>query len=79
MAMRVLGIDPGLRITGYAVLCYRSGDADECPEIAEAGVIRLDPKRSVSERLLELETDLASLIARSRPTLACVEKAGSSI
>ncbi|MBU6412949.1 MAG: crossover junction endodeoxyribonuclease RuvC [Planctomycetes bacterium] len=37
--MRVLGIDPGLRLTGYA--CLETTRADEVPRIIEAGVFRL--------------------------------------
>lgn len=37
--MRVLGIDPGLRLTGYA--CLETARADEVPRIIEAGVFRL--------------------------------------
>lgn len=37
--MRVLGIDPGLRLTGYA--CLETRVAHEVPNIVEAGVFRL--------------------------------------
>jgi crossover junction endodeoxyribonuclease RuvC len=37
--MRVLGIDPGLRLTGYA--CLETTRASEVPLIIEAGVFRL--------------------------------------
>ena len=84
--MRTLGIDPGLRITGYAVLdSARPDDFAAIPRIVEAGVIRLradstdkagNPRpaaASISDRLLELERDLAALIERWRPDLVAVE------
>ena len=44
---RMMGIDPGLQVTGYAVIEARDGS----PHVCEAGFIRTSPKRS---------TDLAS-------------------
>jgi crossover junction endodeoxyribonuclease RuvC len=68
----VLGIDPGLRLTGYAVLAFGGGDRERA-EIVEAGVFRFDERLSVSARLVELERDLADLIERAGPTQAAVE------
>ncbi|MEQ8845115.1 MAG: crossover junction endodeoxyribonuclease RuvC [Phycisphaerales bacterium] len=71
--MRVLGLDPGLRLTGYACVAMRDGrDA-----LDEAGVLRL--KRGdaspdgLATRLVELEADLRDLIERLQPDAACVE------
>lgn len=71
--MRVLGIDPGLRITGYACLEGVSGVAalTTIPRIVEAGVFRLgksvDPKAKAA-RLNEKDStgaiDLASGLRR---------------
>ena len=44
--MRFLGIDPGLRITGYACVELRPGAAE--PALVEAGVVRLNAKDSIS-------------------------------
>lgn len=70
--MRVLGIDPGLRITGYG--CVESARLD--PTLVEAGVLRLTgagKRETVSDRLLELETDISALIERLRPEAVAVE------
>lgn len=70
--MRILGIDPGLRITGYG--CVESGRLD--PTLIEAGVFRLTgagKRETVSDRLLELETDISALIDRLRPESVAVE------
>ncbi len=65
----ILGVDPGLRRTGFAVLDAPSPAA---PRIIEAGVIRLDPRQPVEQRLLELEAGLAEIITNCGPTvLAC--------
>ena len=69
--MRYLGIDPGLRITGYG--CVDSARTE--PRLVEAGVFRLVSKTSetVSDRLLELDRDLTDLIERLEPDAAAVE------
>lgn len=70
--MRILGVDPGLQRTGYAVIdCAASV---ERPEIIEAGVFRLTRGASVADRLVELDRDLADAIERLRPGAAAVEK-----
>lgn len=74
--MRVLGIDPGLRITGYGCV---EGDPWR-PSIVEAGVFRLeraakaaDSADSISARLVELERDLRELLERVGPDAVAVE------
>ncbi|MFM9956608.1 MAG: crossover junction endodeoxyribonuclease RuvC [Phycisphaerales bacterium] len=69
--MRILGIDPGLRLTGYAVLDVGAG-VDRA-EVIEAGVFRFDPSLSVADRLVELERDLRELIERTVPERGAVE------
>ncbi|MEM1183587.1 MAG: crossover junction endodeoxyribonuclease RuvC [Planctomycetota bacterium] len=69
--MRILGIDPGLRITGYGCV---AGEPVR-PELIEAGVIRLVRGETppVADRLLELERDLCDLLDRVRPEAVVVE------
>lgn len=72
MGVRVLGIDPGLRITGYGCVDGRG----PAPALIEAGVLRLGGSRagvSVAERLAELDEDLRALLGRLRPDVAAVE------
>ena len=68
--MFVLGIDPGLARTGYAIVeDLPSGD-----RAVAAGVIRTDAARPVAERLLELHRDLESLIAEYGPGEVAIEE-----
>ena len=72
--MRILGIDPGLRITGYGCVEREGLGAN----LVEAGVFRLGRQpggtiSSVPDRLLELDTDLTALIDRLRPDAVAVE------
>lgn len=70
--MRVLGIDPGLRLTGFGLVEVRPGAIE--PTLIEAGVFRLDPKATVADRLTQLAEDLAGVIATTRPDQLAVEK-----
>jgi len=72
--MRILGIDPGLRITGYGCVDIDSDNPFAEPVVVEAGVIRLDGDTSVSARLRVLFDDLSQLIEQLKPERAVVEK-----
>ena len=68
--MRILGIDPGLRITGYGVVDYRPFR----PKLVDGGVIRLKPKTSLADRLVELEIELDALLEEHKPDVCAVEQ-----
>lgn len=68
--MRILGIDPGLRITGYGVVDC----AGPKTHLVDGGVIRLQPRASLPERLVELERELDALIQEQRPDVVAVEQ-----
>ena len=72
--MRILGIDPGLRMTGYGCIDIQAHEVNAPAEVVEAGVIRLDPEQSIPERLLELHHDLVMIIERLRPERIAVEQ-----
>ena len=62
--LRILGVDPGLNITGYGVLEVRAGR----PAICEAGVVRGKTKGSLTARLHEIHLGVArSSLRLSRP------------
>jgi len=68
--MRILGIDPGLRLTGYGVLDYHVVR----PRLLDAGVVRLKPKTSLADRLVELETALDEIVTEHKPQVCAVEQ-----
>lgn len=68
--MFVLGIDPGLTVTGFGALRRKGTGA----ESAATGVIRTDPGLPAARRLLELYNDLTALIAEVRPEVVAVER-----
>lgn len=70
-AVVFLGIDPGLQRTGYAVV---TGDANERRRVLEAGVVRLNPRRPIEARLVELQESLAQIITGHRPDVLVCEQ-----
>lgn len=70
--MRVLGLDPGLSLTGYGCI-----DADPAApaggRLVEAGVLRMPTRRSLPERLATLARDLDQVLDDLRPGLVAVE------
>jgi crossover junction endodeoxyribonuclease RuvC len=69
-AIRIIGIDPGLRRTGWGII-EQSGN--RLAHLAH-GTLKIDDKQSLAERLLELHNGLASVIAEWRPDEAAVEE-----
>jgi crossover junction endodeoxyribonuclease RuvC len=66
--MFVLGIDPGLSVTGYGLV-----EGSYPPRAHRAGVIRTDPDHEVPTRLAELHRGLADVIAETQPDSVALE------
>jgi crossover junction endodeoxyribonuclease RuvC len=69
--MRVLGIDPGLATTGYAVLELSSGPL---PRVLEAGVIRTPKDLPLAQRLYALYQDTRRLLREYKPDALAIEE-----
>jgi len=69
--VKLVGIDPGLLRTGYAVI---DASRPMAPRLVEAGLIRLPSKSSVASRLVQLHDDLAELMAEHEPSVVSVEE-----
>lgn len=67
--MRVLGIDPSLRSTGFGIV---DRTAARTRPVA-FGVIKPLPGRGLEQRLLEIETELENIIRRFKPAEAAIE------
>jgi crossover junction endodeoxyribonuclease RuvC len=69
---RVIGIDPGLNITGYGVVECRAGEV----KLLEAGVIRLPASRgdNLPRRLESLFKELQQVMAEFQPRTMCLEE-----
>ena len=73
--MRILGIDPGLRLTGYGVveLDASTSSVNAEPRIIEGGVVRIPPDLPLPVRLRRLHEEIAAVIDELRPELVAVE------
>jgi crossover junction endodeoxyribonuclease RuvC len=69
---RILGIDPGLRITGYGVL---EGTGPR-PKVCEAGIIRTsaDAATDLAKRVLSVYNGVVEIIAQYHPETVVVEQ-----
>jgi crossover junction endodeoxyribonuclease RuvC len=70
--MRILGIDPGLAITGYA--CVDLAPAETEPALVEAGVLRFSRRHAMAARLEHLFRDLTDLVGELEPDHLVVEQ-----
>jgi crossover junction endodeoxyribonuclease RuvC len=68
--MRILGIDPGLQITGYGMIDFSLPRS----KLIDGGVIRLQSQASIADRLVELEIELDDLLKEHKPELCAVEQ-----
>jgi len=67
--MRVLGLDPGLRQTGWGVI---DAEGNHLKHVAN-GIVVSDGKADLAQRLLQLHRGLAEVVAAYRPDTAAVE------
>ena len=67
--MRILGIDPGSRYTGYGVIQIENGKE----EVVEYGVLKLDGTKSHALRLKQIYERLTHVIVRAKPDECAIE------
>ena len=68
--IRILGLDPGLRKTGWGVVV---SEGTKLSFIA-CGVVESDEKQALADRLRQLHEGIADVIARHRPQEVAVEE-----
>jgi crossover junction endodeoxyribonuclease RuvC len=69
MAIRIIGIDPGLRRTGWGVVETQGNTL----RFVAAGTVRSDDKETLATRLCQLHDGLSATIREWSPTEAAVE------
>ncbi|MGN6538302.1 MAG: crossover junction endodeoxyribonuclease RuvC [Mesorhizobium sp.] len=69
-AIRIIGIDPGLRRTGWGVV----ESAGNALRFVAAGTVRSDDKAALAVRLCQLHDGLAEVLERTAPQEAAVEQ-----
>jgi crossover junction endodeoxyribonuclease RuvC len=68
--MKILGIDPGLQVCGYA--CLQTSEDGE--KLIEAGVIQTDNDLTIEGRLNQIAEDTESLLEKFGPEIVAVEE-----
>jgi len=68
--LRICGIDPGLRNTGWGIIDIAGSSLKWVAD----GVIRPDPGSPDAERLLKIHRDLSSVLALHKPEQAAIEE-----
>lgn len=66
--MRILGIDPGLGITGYGVIDDRGF------KVIEAGVIKTGTNTPIQQRINKIFDEIAGIIKEHGPSVLVLEK-----
>ena len=69
-SLRILGIDPGSRKTGYGLIEHSGNKSRHL----DSGFIRLNEKETLSERLFILSRELGKIIDKSNPNCGAIEK-----
>ena len=68
--IRILGIDPGLRNTGWGIVTVCGS---QLSYIAD-GTVRSNPKETLAERLMHLHDGLSAVVGQWQPDEAAVEE-----
>lgn len=68
--MLVVGIDPGLLVTGYGIIVLKERN----PILKEAGVIRTTHKKLLEERMVVLYSAISSMLEEYKPTTVVIEE-----
>ena len=68
--MRILGLDPALRVTGYGVIARVRGILS----LVEAGVLTPRTDAALEDRLSELYAATVELIAATKPDVVVIEE-----
>ena len=66
--MRILGIDPGLGITGYGMI------DDSTFKVVEAGIIRTRANTPIQARITKIFDEISAIIEEHKPGVLVLEK-----
>jgi len=68
--MKILSVDPGLRVSGYAVITRQGPDL----RVLDAGILKADTRLPLAQRLQQIYDDIDVLLAEHAPDLVAVEE-----
>ncbi|MBV8689193.1 MAG: crossover junction endodeoxyribonuclease RuvC [Candidatus Eremiobacteraeota bacterium] len=70
MSARILGIDPGLRVTGYGAI----EASDGAFVLLEAGIVAPDVRASLGDRLALLHRGICDVVEATQPDAVVIEE-----
>ena len=75
VARRVLGIDPGLHITGYGLIEIEGAPQSsvKVPKLVEAGILKAKPTDELAVRLQTLFDGLSEVLRQHTPDVVVIE------
>jgi crossover junction endodeoxyribonuclease RuvC len=68
--VRILGLDPALRVTGYGVIQSNGRNVT----LVEAGVVAPRADQRLEERLAQLHAGVADILAETKPDVVVIEE-----
>ncbi len=68
--MRIIGVDPGLKCTGFGVIEHK----DSQTRVITAGVVKTSSKESIENRLNKIYSHTLDIILEHKPKLLVLEK-----
>jgi crossover junction endodeoxyribonuclease RuvC len=68
--LRIMGVDPGLQVTGYGLVASRGGHC----RLLEGGVVRTDAKATLERRLLTIHEAITQVMKDHGPDCVVVEE-----
>ncbi len=68
--MRVMGVDPGLKATGYGVVDVQGGR----PKAVDVGTITPNPKDILAQKLFKIHRYLTDIVKSCKPDVLVLEK-----
>jgi len=74
MIRRILGVDPGLRTTGYGLVACDGARL----QLIEAGVVQPDPSLPLERRLAQLHAAMCEIVTGLRPDCMVIEELWTS-
>ena len=69
-SQRIVGIDPGLNVTGYGVVDVSAGDV----KLVEAGVVRSTARGQLHSRLQEIFAGVSDVLQSFEPAAMAIEE-----
>ena len=68
--MKIIGIDPGLRCTGFGII----ESSNNKLEVVDFGIIKTNSKDSLSKRLKTIYIDVKEIIESYKPSIMSIEE-----